>query len=221
MNRRLALALASTLALSFGASAPCAWSASAPGAASASSPSQVQASTDPQAFVQGVVDRVLGDLRAHPGLSASAAQELVQAKVLPFVDFAAMTRSAAGVYWRRATPAQQAELTAQFEELLVRTYSGALAQASGSKVTVQPVRGIAPATSSVIVRTSVVHDGQRLAIVYRLQREGASWKVVDMNILGVWLVDNYRGVFAEQAGRAGVAGLIQALEQQNQQNDRR
>jgi phospholipid transport system substrate-binding protein len=165
------------------------------------------------------VATVLQKISTSKHLSPQAVNDVVQSNILPYVDFRAMARSSVGFYWRRASAQQKEQLTQQFEKLLVRTYSGALSQVGSSKVLVEPLRA-APGASSVVVRTRVLHEGQLINIAYRMRKEASGWKVVDMNILGVWLVDNYRGVFAEQIQNSGIDGLIHTLTLQNQANSK-
>lgn len=199
------------MAATLGASAAHAAQPLAPQAAAAASSEALS----PQALVQTVVQKVLQELTGKKKLSDAQVQDVVRTQVLPYVDFRGMARSAVGFYWRRATPTQRTQLTSQFEKLLVRTYSGALKQVGDSNITVEPVRA-SPSAQSVVVRTRVVHQGQLINIAYRMDKEAGSWKVVDMNIMGVWLVDNYRGVFADQIQNGGIEGLIRTLQAHNQ-----
>src|SRR5205814_10175301 len=140
---------------------------------------------------------------------------LVDAKVMPYVDFQRMTASAVGRYWRQATPDQQKRLQDEFKVLLVRTYSGALAQVKDQTVSLKPSRGNAD-DNEVVVRTEV--RGSRsdpIQLDYRLEKTPNGWKIYDVNVLGVWLVENYRNSFAQEIGAKGIDGLIAALTEKN------
>ncbi len=139
---------------------------------------------------------------------------LVDAKVMPHVNFERMTASAVGRYWRQASPEQQKRLQDEFKILLVRTYSGALSQVKDQTVEVKPMRS-KPGDNEVTVRTEVVGSGDPIQLDYRLEKAGDGWKIYDVNILGVWLVQNYRNSFAQEIGNNGVDGLIAKLAERN------
>jgi phospholipid transport system substrate-binding protein len=142
---------------------------------------------------------------------------MAEQKLLPYFDFAQMTRLAVGPGWRSATPEQQKALTDAFRALLVNTYTSALHQASSildKQLEVKPVQKTAD--KDVIVRTIVSSPNKPpLSIDYRMVDNGQGWKVYDVVVEGVSLVTTYRGEFSEQVRRDGVAGLIKTLEEKN------
>ncbi|MFL6661295.1 MAG: phospholipid-binding protein MlaC [Rhizobacter sp.] len=170
-----------------------------------------QAQEAPDALVQRLAAEVLDAAKASNGDVDVAA--LVDAKIMPNVDFARMTASAMARAWRDATPEQQQRLQVEFKALLVRTYAGALAQARDRTVVVKPLRA-APGDDA-LVRTLVKGQGEPLQVDYRLVRETAGWKIVDLNVMGVWLVEAYRGQFAAEIGARGIDGLIATLTARN------
>lgn len=141
---------------------------------------------------------------------------LVRERVLPHVDFERMTALAAGRYWRQATPVQQQRLTEEFRDLLVHVYSGAIAQVKDKQLVVKPMRG-SSRSGEVEVRSEVVQENgaQPIELNYRLVRDKTGWKIYDVSVLDVWLVQSYRGSFANEIGRHGIDGLIQTLDAKN------
>ncbi len=161
-----------------------------------------------------VIDIVKTD-KAMQGGDVGKIVELVDSKVLPHLDFKRMTASAVGRNWRTATPEQQQKLQDEFKTLLVRTYAGALTEVrEGTVVSLKPMRAAAEDTE-VVVRTEVKTKGEPLQLDYRLYKDGAVWKVYDMNVLGVWLVDQYRSSFQQEVTSGGVDGLIAKLVERN------
>lgn len=142
--------------------------------------------------------------------------ELVETKVLPHVDFQRMTALAAGRFWRQATPEQQKQLTNEFRALLVYTYSGAISQIRDQKLEFKPMRADA-ADTEVEVRTQVVQPrgGEPIQLSYRLAKQPEGWKIFDVNVLGAWLVETYRGTFAAEINKGGIDGLIKTLAEKN------
>lgn len=193
----------------------------AAGAASAQAPAAApSAAAAPEVLVRDLSNEVLATIKADKALASgdvNRVQKLVDEKILPYVEFEKMTRLAVGRGWRQATPEQRAALTREFRALLVRTYSGALSQVTDHKVELRPFRA-QPADTDVLVRTSVVASrGDPIQLDYRLEKTDAGWKIYDVNILGVWLVENYKTQFASQINAGGVDGLIKTLADRNKQ----
>jgi len=172
----------------------------------------------PDQLVNKVSNDVLEAIRADKSLQGgdiSKINQLVDQKVLPYVDFEKMTRLAVGRGWRQATPEQRTQLVKEFRTLLTYTYSGALTQISDHKVQLRPFRN-APTDTDVIVRTQVVASkGDPIQLDYRLEKGDAGWKIYDMNILGVWLIENYRNTFATELNSGGVDALLKSLTERN------
>ena len=171
----------------------------------------------PDALVRQISTDVIESVKSDKAIQAGDVGRitaLVDAKVMPSVDFERMTSSAVGRYWRNATPEQRSKLLAEFKLLLVRTYAGALTQVKDQTVQLKPMRG-SPTDTEVVVRTEVKGKGDPIQLDYRLAKEGESWKIYDVNVLGVWLVEQYRNSFAQEIGVNGIDGLISKLAERN------
>ena len=177
----------------------------------------------PDALVQRISGDVLDTIKADKSIKAGDIDKimlLVDSKIMPNVNFQRMTASAVGPAWRQATPEQKKRLQEEFKTLLVRTYAGALDQVSNQTVSVRPFRG-SPDDKDVLVRTEIRGGGDPVQLDYRLEKtpgEGSGWKVYNLNVLGVWLVDTYRTQFAQQINSQGIDGLISALAARNKSN---
>jgi len=172
-----------------------------------------------QRLTQEALDTIQADKEVQSGNVARIAQ-LVDEKVMPHVNFQRMTASAVGPGWRRATPEQRLRLETEFKTLLVRTYAGAMGQAQNLSFTVKPLRA-APGDKEVIVRTLIKGRGDPVQLDYRLEKTpgvGAGWKIFNLNVLGVWLVDTYRSQFAQEINANGIDGLITTLAERNKAN---
>lgn len=173
----------------------------------------------PDALVKGVSQEVLAIARSDPKVQAgdqARIHDVVDAKLAPHFDFTHMTALAMGRNWRTATPAQQQELTEQFKQLLVRTYSGALSRYRDEKLEYKPLAADAAATD-VTVKTLVVRSGggSPIPIDYSLAKTPQGWKAYDIIVGGVSLVTNYRDEFNEQIKAGGIDGLIKTLKAKN------
>ncbi len=163
-----------------------------------------------------VLDSIKGDKAIQAG-DVSRLVALVDGKIMPNVNFQRMTASAVGPAWRQATPEQQKRLQDEFKTLLVRTYAGALAEVSEQVILVKPLRAAAD-DKEVMVRTEVKGHGDSIQLDYRLEKtpgQGAGWKIYNLNVLGVWLVETYRSQFAQEINAKGIDGLIATLTERN------
>jgi phospholipid transport system substrate-binding protein len=163
-----------------------------------------------------VIEAVKNDKSMQSG-DPAALQKLVEEIILPHVDFEKTTRLAVGRSWRQATPEQRELLTDEFRALLIRTYAGALSVAREHKVRLVLSRALSE--TDVVVRTEVVAPrGDPVQLDYRLEKTDAGWKIYDISVLGVWLVQNYQTSFASEISQRGIDGLIKSLAARNRQN---
>ena len=177
----------------------------------------------PDALIKRLSTDVLNTVKADKSIQGGDITKviaLVDKTVMPNVNFRRMTAAAVGPGWRQATPEQQKRLQEEFKILLVRTYAGALAQVNEQTIQVKPLRAD-PADKDVLVRTEIVGRGDPIQLDDRLEKtpgDGAGWKIYNLNVLGVWLVETYKGQFAQEINAKGVDGLIASLEARNKSN---
>ena len=166
-----------------------------------------------------VLETIKGDKAIRAG-DLSRVIALVDARIMPNVNFQRMTASAVGPAWRQATPEQKAQLQDEFKILLVRTYAGALAQVTDQTIAMKPMRS-APEDKEVVVRTEIKGRGDPIQLDYRLEKtpgQGAGWRIYNLNVLGVWLVETYKSQFAQEINAKGLDGLIATLAERNKAN---
>ena len=172
------------------------------------------AETDPNTWIVEMSNRILEDIRGNAKLAAADPAEVkkfVDNVVMPAVDFLRMTRMAVGPKWRQATPEQRTELQQLFRAQLTNVYSGALATVKDQTVKLAPNRMKATDTDAV-VKTLLVSPGKPdMRINYRLKKVNGEWRIIDVDVEGIWLVDNYRNQFASIVNTDGIEGLIKSL----------
>jgi phospholipid transport system substrate-binding protein len=177
----------------------------------------------PDAFIKRITNETLDAVRTDKSLKAgdiNKIMQLVDNKLMQHVNFRRMTALATGPGWRKATPEQQDRLQEEFKLLLIRTYSGALSQISDQTIEVKPLRG-ATDDKNLVVQTEVKGKGDPIQLDYRLEKtpgEGSGWKIFDLNVLGIWLVENYRSQFSKEINAGGMDGLIKSLSERNKSN---
>jgi phospholipid transport system substrate-binding protein len=174
----------------------------------------------PDALVKRVSTDVIESVKADKEIQAGNTRkimDLVNSKILPYVDSEKMTAQAAGRFWRQATPDQQKQLAEEFRTLLVYTYAGALSQIKNETIEFKPFRAD-PADTEVEVKSQVnLTRGEPITLNYRLAKGPQGWKIFDLNVLGAWLVETYKSTFASEISKGGIDGLIKKLRDRNQQ----
>lgn len=172
----------------------------------------------PDAMVQRVTEEVLEIIRKDKDIQNGdnhKVLDLVEKKVLPNFNFQHMTALALGKEWRKATPQQQAQLTNEFRDLLVRTYSNALTSYKNQRVVYKPTK-ISAADTDVQVRTEVLQPGSKpVQLDYWLEKQDGNWKVYDVVVAGISLVTNYRDQFGQEVRNGGIDGLIASITAKN------
>jgi phospholipid transport system substrate-binding protein len=172
----------------------------------------------PDALVKRISLEVIQTAKTDKEIQAGNQQrviELVETKILPYVDAPRMTMLASGRYWRDATPEQKQKLTAEFRTLLIYTYSGALSQIKNETVEFKAMRSD-PADTDVEVRSQVnVARGEPTVLNYRVAKSAEGWKIYDINVMGAWLVETYKSSFASEIRKSGIDGLIKVLAEKN------
>jgi len=176
----------------------------------------------PNDFVEKLTNQVLTELKSDPAVQRGdqgRIGEIVDTRIMPNVDFERMTALSVGRGWRDATPEQRTRLSKEFRTLLVRTYAGAFSAVRDQTVRMRPFRGDADKDKEVLVRSEIVQTrGEPIQLDYRMSQAADAWKIFDVNVLGVWLVQTYRNQFAQEIANGGIDGLIKSLQDKNKSN---
>ena len=186
----------------------------------------VAADEAPDALIKRVAVETLDAVKADKSLKSgdvAKIMQLVDTKLVQHINFRRMTALATGPSWRKATPEQQKRLQDEFKLLLVRTYAGALSQVSDQTIEVKPLRGDID-EKNLVIRTEVKGRGDPIQLDYRLEKtpgEGAGWMIYDLNVLGIWLIENYKSQFTKEINNGGLDGLINSLAERNKSNNKK
>ena len=180
----------------------------------------------PDQFIKRLTTDLLDTVKNDAALKTGDVQklgQLVDQKIMPHLNFQRMTAAAVGPAWRQATPEQRTRLQDEFKALLVRTYAGAVSQVKDQTVAIKPMRG-GSQDAEVLVRTEVRGGAEPVAIDYRVEKATdapAGWRIYNMNVAGIWLVDTYRTQFGQEINAKGIDGLITALSDRNKSGARK
>jgi phospholipid transport system substrate-binding protein len=165
---------------------------------------------DSAAMLRSSVDEILSI--AYAG----RANESLPARVRPSIEksFALdlVTRQAMGPGWRQFSAAEQKRITDLFSELLIRTYSVRVVGTSRPKISYGTPVNLATDRREIPTRVITSTSNEPIAVVYRLIKLPAGWRIYDVLIEGVSFVANYRAQFEEIIQKGGAAAVIRALE---------
>lgn len=174
----------------------------------------------PDALARTVTDEVLAVLRADKDIQAGNRKkviDLVEKKVLPHFNFVRMTQLAAGRHWRQASPEQQKSLVEEFRTLLVQTYAATFTAYRDQQVEYRPLR-MQPDDTEVVVKSLINQPGgQPVTVDYKMEKSNAGWKVYDVVVGDLSLVQSYRGTFNTEVQKGGIDGLVKALAAKNKE----
>lgn len=147
-------------------------------------------------------------LKSNPNIIYQA----VETYLLPNVDVEGMSRSVLGRQaWTKASPSERAQFSQAFTKLVIRTYSSPLAQYSDEAVQFLPIRGSTSArfirVNSVIVRS----QGQNIPLSYSLISKEGRWKIYDISVEGVSLLQSFRSQFAQALQHSSINEIISEM----------
>ena len=172
----------------------------------------------PDVLAKTVTEEVLASLRASKEINAGdlgKAAELIEIKILPHFNFPTMTRLVMGRHWAQATPEQRQALTSEFRTLLVRTYTASLTLYRDQTIDYRPLK-LTPRDTDVIVKSVVRQSrGEPISVDYAMEKTESGWRVYDVKLAGISLVETYRSAFSAEIERSDIEGLIKALAAKN------
>jgi len=181
--------------------------------------SAAASTTAPDVLARNVTDEVVQILRTDKDLQAGSqkkARDLIETRIAPHFNFSSMTKLALGKNWASATPDQRKALTEEFRALLVQTYTASITLFKDQKIEYRPLK-VAPEDNDVLVRSLVKSSsgGEPVQVDYGMEKTDEGWKVYNVKIGGISLVENYRGTFNTEIQKSGVDGLIKTLREKN------
>ena len=181
----------------------------------------------PDALIKRLLTDVLETIKNDKAIRAGDTTKmmaLVDSRIMPNLNFQRMTAAAIGPAWRQATPEQQRRLQEEFKTLLVRAYAGAFAQLKDQTVSMKPLKEGSADDKEVLVRAEIKGSGDIIQLDYRLEKtpgQGTGWRIFNLHVIGVWLVETYRSQFAQEISAKGVDGLIVTLSERNRANGKK
>lgn len=177
------------------------------------------AAVAPDALARSVTDEVFSVLRSDKEIQAGnqkKARDLIEIKIAPHFNFAGMAQLAMGKNWSAANGEQRKALTSEFRALLVQTYTASLLLFRDQTIEYRPLK-LAPEDTDVLVRSLVKQSGggEPVQIDYGMEKTDDGWKVYNVKIGGISLVETYRSTFNAEIQKNGVDGLIKTLRDRN------
>lgn len=186
----------------------------ASGARAQTAPRRSARDPDAEAFVQVQAQKVLSVL-ADRGLSLAQKEAAFRRLIDQIADVPKITNFVLGKYARTITPAQRAQFNSVFRTYAENVYQSRISEFRGE--TLKVTGSVARAPGDVVVSTVVTGGGREpIPVSWRVLGAGGSWKVVDVQIRGVWLAITQQQDFVSTIDNAG--GDIGVLIAQLQRN---
>jgi phospholipid transport system substrate-binding protein len=162
--------------------------------------------------VKGHADKVLEVLR-DPSLKSEAGKKIKKDKIRAIgdkmFDFTELSKRTLAVNWRKFTPEEQKEFISLYKDLLADTYSDKILAYSNEKIVF--TKEVPLTEKTFEVQSMVIRRTQEIPIYYRVINEDGSWRVYDVVVEGVSLVNNYRTQFREILSNKPPASLLETL----------
>lgn len=174
----------------------------------------------PITVLDNIAKRVLSDLKSNRHrlhTSPQVTYSIVRRDLIPHVDVYGMSRSVLGrSVWRAANAQQRKRFTKEFTNLVIYTYAGALKDYSNETIQFYPIRGGYQGRRYLTVNSLVVRTkGRNIPMSYSVVLKGSTWKIYDMSIEGVSLLQSFRSQFATDLRTQGLERVIQRMADKN------
>lgn len=174
----------------------------------------IQQNKAPDEIVKSVISEVLETISKNPSIKTDSKKlnALIEEKIIPHINFRRMTALAVGKDWRKASEEQKLRLTKGFGNLLIKTYSNALAGYGDEKMVFKPLK-MKPEDTEVNVRIEIHQAGNKpIDFDTYLEKKDNVWLVFDVSVAGISLVTNYREQFNQTVRQGGFDALLDLLE---------
>jgi phospholipid transport system substrate-binding protein len=177
--------------------------------------SLINAQTSPLPMLESSANKIINSLQANKSAlknNKDIIYRSVRQNLLPIVDVQGMSRSVLGRQaWNKATPSERKAFSKEFTRLVIRTYASPLAEYNGEKIKFHPIRSDVNKrfvrVSSVIVR----NDGPNIPLNYSLVSKNGQWKIYDISVEGVSLLQSFRSQFAQSLQNSNISALISEM----------
>ena len=164
---------------------------------------------------RATIDQVL-EILNNPKLKSKSAKEERRSRlrqvIYPRFDFAEMARRSLGLTWRRISPGEQQEFLNLFTQLLEESYVSNIDSYSGEKILYG--REIEDQEFAEVDTKIITNRGEEFAVNYKLHELNGDWKVYDVVIENVSIVNNYRSQFSRLLGKYSFAELLDRIREQ-------
>lgn len=175
---------------------------------------------EPVEFIKGISNEMLHTLQAqHAQLKGHPEKviPIVNRLLVPYADVEEMSRAVMGKYWNEASAAQRSRFEAEFTRLVVRTYAAAFEQYTNQTIEFGRTIPVGTTGDKAEVKTIIKQSGGAppIPVNYRVLKKGDTWKVYDINVEGISLINSYKGQFAAQMAKMGIDNFINEMAKRN------
>jgi phospholipid transport system substrate-binding protein len=175
------------------------------------------AQSSPVPMLQESANQILDTLKQNKANLKNNRQIIFQAVeryLLPKVDVSGMSRSVLGRQaWNKASASERAEFSKAFTKLVIRTYAGPLAEYTDETVKFAPVRGSLDSRFVRVNSTIIRSNGNNIPLSYSLVSKNGHWKIYDLSVEGVSLLQSFRSQFAQALQNSNMQALIKQMQE--------
>jgi phospholipid transport system substrate-binding protein len=177
--------------------------------------------SNPVDMLESIANQMIDGLRANKAslkTNPTFVYSLARKLVVPHADLAEMSkRVLPPSIWNSASSSQQVQFQTEFTTLLIRTYASALAEYTNETVKFYPIRGGYQGKTNILVNSQILRsDGPDVSVSYRLILRGSEWKLYDMTVEGISLLNSFRSQFADQVSQgSNMDDIIRNLKRHN------
>jgi len=164
--------------------------------------------------VMSITTAIVKELQVNKSKYTSnraALDTLIRTRVLPFMDFDAMSKLTLGKHWRSASASQRTRFVSAYREMLIRSYGKIMLKYAGA--TVRAGKSVPGRRAGYVsVRTTVTpRGGSPIAANYDVRNKTGDWKAINVQVGGVNLITNFRTNFTREVSAKGLDALIARL----------
>ena len=168
---------------------------------------------DPTEQVRGAIDHVLEILKKKDLQAKERRAErrtLLREEISKAFDFDEMAKRSLGPAWRQRTPEERKEYVALFRQVLENSYLGKVEAYQGEKIKYGK-ESVEEGRIATVETLIVTGKGQEIPLNYRMMKEKSEWRVYDVVIEEISLVNNYRSQFSGILQKSSFQDLLTRL----------
>lgn len=169
---------------------------------------------EPSEELRGAVEevqRILNDPQLKSQGKKKERLDKLRQVIYPKFDFVEMAKRSLGSHWRGRSPEEQREFVEVFREMLENSYAANIESYEGEKVVIQNEKqdqNFAEVDTKIVTK-----KGEEFAVNYKMHKADGNWKVYDVVIENISIVNNYRSQFNRVIAKSSFEDLLRNMKE--------